>query len=279
MKSSIRLKAPAVLANARFVQAASRSRFPASTPGILVLAVVFALAVGTGVTDVQAGIVPPFVTVQFGTDSSNLETATIEFPNLPEPLPKPFTVSIADPVELRDGQDNLIGTIEDLDITIDPDPLVIMNFAVLAGNFPANFNITSALVNFPALVNPTAFASAGFSATDGSTPGNGVSVDLISPNTGLFTAEYNGGTEFAALLAGQSTAVPTTISSSSDTGFPPGVLNATVSSIQSHFDFRLSANDRLAGNGRFEVLIPEPSSLMILIVGLLASCRFVRRLS
>lgn len=275
MNTKKEMSALASLVGAKVVVLASRSRFPVGTSDAFTLALVFALAVCASV-NLSAGIMGPIVTVAFGTDANDLETAAIDFGNAPDPIPDKYTWVLAEPQELKDSNGRLIGTIENLDLTLDADPMVVMNFAVAAGNYSATFNISSAVVSFPPLTNPDAFASAGFVLTDGSpSPGNGMSVKEIAPNNGLYTAEYNGGTEYAAMLATQVSMSPGTIASASDTeGF--AVLNDTVSSIQSRFDFRLSANDRLAGNGRFEV-IPEPSSLIIVMAGLLVGCWITRK--
>ena len=175
-------------------------------------------------------------------------------------------------LDLRGGEGGeVLATIEDLVVELDGDPAVSLDFAVAAGNTPTLFTITSAMVSFPPRLNPTAFASAGVTLTDGAPlPGDGASLTPVSPNTGLYQAMYNGGTIYANLFAPLNLLGPGTISASTDTGFQ--TISGAVGDIQASFAFTLSADDSASGTSRFEIfgpLVPEPSTTVLLACGLI----------
>jgi len=228
------------------------------------LSVVWAVAFAVCVSSANAGILG-VVTVEADTGGDTY-TAEILIENGPDPGTKNFTWSLPDPLEIVDGQQNVILTIDNLSVMLDADPVVTANFAVTAGNFPANVSITTGIASFAALTNPDAAAGASIAFTDGSIPGNGVSGGLTGSNSGMFIATYNGSSTYAQLLGAMSTSGFTT-GMSSDTG-PFSTLAASVTSIEASFEFSVTANDSAAGNGRFEVLIPEPSSIALISLAL-----------
>lgn len=160
-----------------------------------------------------------------------------------------------------------IGSINNAVVGLMGDPVVSLSFAVNAGNAATTFTLTTALVSFSPLTNVTAYASAGVTLTDGNAlPGNGASLDLVPPRTGLYQATYNGGTTFIELLASQSKSGPGSISAASNSGILS--IAGAVTDIQASYSFTLSADDDASGTSRFEVTgVPEPSTFALLLCG------------
>ena len=90
--------------------------------------------------------------------------------------------------------------------------------------------------------------------------------------------QYNGGTVFSQLVPGFTVGPLGSSASSQNSGLQ--TITGSVSSIQSFFDFTLSANDEASGTSNFAVT-PEPSSLVLLlgaaVMGLLGARRGMRR--
>jgi hypothetical protein len=184
----------------------------------------------------------------------------------PVPANPPDTINYAHPdvVVLRDQNQAIIGTVDDIAVNLDGDPVASISFVATAGASPTTFSVSSAVVTFPAITNPAASATAEVTLTDTST--NGASLTPVSPNTGVFLPTYNGSTIYTQLIG------TTTISSggsiTANGAFNDPIAGA-VSSIQARFNFTLSAADVASGTGRFEV-IPEPTTLVLLAAG--AAC-------
>jgi hypothetical protein len=151
----------------------------------------------------------------------------------------------------------VIGSIDEMTVELDGDPVASISFTATAGSSDTTFSLSSATVGFPTLTNPPASSDAELTLTDiGS---DGVSVSVVSPNSGLFKSVYNGSSAFSELLGNIS------ISGGSTTimGDSSGTIAGPVSSIQAVWTFKLSANDQVSGAGTFEVVIPEPSTLLL----------------
>ena len=242
--------------------------------GILMLA----MLLGYGMTSVaNAEFVGSIVTV----DVSNSHGSASEswpIPDLPPQASSKAHWALQERAILRGGQGNeIIATIEDLVVNLDGDPVVSLDFAVNAGNFDTTFTITSATVGFAPISNPLAFASAGVTLTDGDPlPGDGAALNLIPPNTGLYQATYNSGTVFANLLPSPlSLPGAGTTDDSDDSGVQ--IIAGSVTDIQTSFSFKLSADDSASGTSQFEVVIPEPSTSILIVFGFLGLLACHRR--
>jgi hypothetical protein len=159
------------------------------------------------------------------------------------------------------------GAITYLKLTGADDPEVGIEFGVRAGSLAQTYSFSDVL-SFASMVNPTAYASAGITLTDRpSVPGAAV--------TGLFTggktnqARYNGSSVFANLVSDFS------ILSGSDTRneekgneFSMITINDTLTSIETEFNFTLSAKDSASGTSTFAV-VPEPATICLLGLGVL----------
>jgi hypothetical protein len=160
----------------------------------------------------------------------------------------------------------VIGTIRGLDIELNGDPGVSLGFFVTANAAPTHITVRSSLVTFGALVNPQAFASAGVTVTDNDE--DGASVAGLFPGTLAYEAMYNGSSVFANLVS--PVVAPANSSATVSDRFPAvgfSTIAGAVSSIQTQFDFMLSANDSASGTSRFNVVVPEPAGIVLGLLG------------
>jgi hypothetical protein len=192
---------------------------------------------------------------------------------MPQNPPDQISYTHPDRIMLFDqAAQKVIGAIDNLSIRLDGDPAVSITFAATAGAFGTTFTINSATVSFPAITNPPASADAEVTLTDTST--NGATLTLVGTNAGAFLPNYNGGTLFASLIGAQSLASGGSVTVAEGTG--PQTIAGAVSSIQGRFQFTLSAADTLSGEGNF-IVVPEPATIGLLVVGLAVGIAFARR--
>jgi hypothetical protein len=158
----------------------------------------------------------------------------------------------------------LDGFIDTFKLTMDADPEVGIEFGVRAGSVATTFSILSEVVNFGALVNPVAFASAGVTLTDRS-PAGATIVGLFQDGK-IHQARYNGTTVFANLANGFTIANGTQTNSEAQPPSGSQTIGDTLTSIESEFYFTLSARDSASGTSTF-VVVPEPTTMALLALG------------
>ncbi len=234
---------------------------------LFVASAAFAVAVASFVGSASADFIGSYITIE-ATNSNG--TASYSAP-LPTAAALKAQWALGNTMELRGGPNNdVIATIDDLEITLDGDPQVILNFAVTAGASDTNFTISSAVVSFPTLNNPLGKATTAMTLTDNNL--NGAALTVKAPNVnGMYRAMYNGSVIFTEEIGNISIGGGST---SADNGNPPFVvIPAAVSSIQSNYSFTLSSLDSASGTSNFTVLIPEPASLVLLSMGCIAMLR------
>ncbi len=238
-------------------------------PRILICGVIFALAAAAlrpGAA--RAEFIGNLITVEaVNSDGRGVWQIPVP-PNSPDMVDYTHPV----PVELRDAENMLIGTIDDVMVHLDGDPVASVSFVATAGAFPTTFSVSSAVVSFPAILNPSANAQATVTLTDTST--NGASLTPVAPNTGVFLPTYNGSTLFFPLVGPQTISMGGMVTASEDTGNQ--TILGSVSSIQARFNFTLSAMDVANGFGRFEV-VPEPGTIALAAVAAAVGALALRR--
>jgi hypothetical protein len=175
------------------------------------------------------------------------------------------------PVALMSNGQQL-GTIKELEVQSDVDPYVNLFVDVQAGATDTTFDIASSVVSFAPLLNPNAYASAGITLTSDY---HGATITGLFDGGKTYQARYNGSTVYANLLNGFSIAAN---DSGNNDDRSPAIGTQTildsVSSIESEFNFILSANEQASATSRFEVdAVPEPATLSLLILGGLALLR------
>jgi hypothetical protein len=178
----------------------------------------------------------------------------------------PFTWALPEPVSIYSSQNPsvLLATVDSLNLTLDGDPQVVLNFAVTAGNANTVFSMSSALVAFGSLTNPASFATAGIGVTDNDS--NGGSATGLFPGSKAYQASYNGGNIFANLISPVVAPVDDSgIGSERNPLVGTIPIPGSVTSIKGAFNFLLTANDSAAGTSRFNI-VPEPSSVILALM-------------
>jgi hypothetical protein len=190
----------------------------------------------------------------------------------------PFFWSLEAPIQIVADQNpaTVLATVRSLNLVLDGDPQVVLNFAVTAGAANTNFSILSSLVSFSTLVNPPAIATAGVTVTDNNS--NGGSATGLFPGGKLYQATYNGSSTFADLVT---TVVTPANNSATNSETFPGVgltpIPGGVTSIQTEFNFTLTARDSASGTSNFFLVVPEPSTGLLALVGCVAVGLGLRR--
>ena len=212
---------------------------------------------------------------QNGTDSGSYQVAVPSFTDQ-------FQYNLPSPVGVySSGTGALLGTIKELQITMDGDPGITLGFNVDATNVATHVTFSSAVLAFAPLTSVQAFASAAITVTDNDS--NGATASGLLPGGTAYQAQYNGGPIFTNLILTPVTSPVDGSTTASDrtpltgtTGIP-----GIVSSIHSQFDFMLSPNDSASGTSRFNVtgtvVTPEPSTLVLALTGALGLMWRLRR--
>ena len=188
----------------------------------------------------------------------------------------PYTWALPSPVSVYSDTNQLIGTIRGLDVELNGDPGVSLGFFVTATAATTHITVTSSLVSFGAIVNPLAFASAGITVTDNDS--DGASVTGLYPASLAYQANYNGSSVFTNLVSPISAGIDSSATISDR--FPLAGFSSiagAVTSIQTQFDFMLSPNDSASGTSRFTVVVPEPASVVLALLGAAAVAIVARR--
>lgn len=145
------------------------------------------------------------------------------------------------------------------------DPQVNLNFAVQAGAVTTTFHISSAVMGFSTLTNPTATASVSVSVTDFN--GNGATYNRVAANPGTYLAQYDG---FAGTRSGTTyvEVLPNIVvagafgSNTTPSNNGPNVI-ASASDMSSSYEFTLTPFDLASGTSTY-IITPEPASLVLL---------------
>jgi hypothetical protein len=184
-------------------------------------------------------------------------------------------VTPSSPVAIGDA-----GTLKMLTVDVDNDPGVKLNFNVSSPNSTSTFTISSPVLSFAPIVNPTGFASSALTLTDNTGDNNGgtytggtLTGNLPTGSGGnAYEADYNGSTDFAN-LNGNFSATGTTVSDGGATRSPLSgntTVAGTVSSISSQYGFTLSPLMSASGTSNFSLNppnnIPEPTTAAIALV-------------
>lgn len=169
-------------------------------------------------------------------------------------------------IELASGGATL-GRITELELGVVGDPVVTLRFSLDSDDSSTVWTITSTVVNFSALASPWAYASAAITVTSDS---DGAVLTGQFAQNKAYEAKYNGTATYADLVSSISAPADDSVTGrerSPAAGW--STIAGSVSSIQSEFKFTLTAGDSASGTSRFEV-VPEPSGLMALAVGLVS---------
>jgi hypothetical protein len=184
-----------------------------------------------------------------------------------EPIPWNSNVMFPTGIDImaEDHQDILLAHLGGLTVACQGDPVVTLGFAVTAGAYPASFSFSSPLMTFDPLSSTEAYAEAGILVT--------------GPTGRTLWGSYTGGKAYKALYNNSTTIfsylVDTPITSYSGGNTGTQTLPGTITSMQSKFQFILSAGATASGSSYYEIetTIPEPASVLLLGLGGLALIR------
>ncbi|GAB5496180.1 MAG: hypothetical protein Phyf2KO_12600 [Phycisphaerales bacterium] len=180
--------------------------------------------------------------------------------------------TLANPIDVDDGNGQNVFTLDSAGITIIADPVIDLNFNVIAGMANTVFSVDSAVLSFAPLGSTIGRATAAVSVTDL----NGDGASFTPVGGGAYGAFYNGGgTLFQELISSTVTADPFSTATANDVFPAVGYqsIGTTLTDIQSEWNFTLSAGDVASGTSSFEV-IPAPASA---VLGLAALAGLRRR--
>lgn len=179
-------------------------------------------------------------------------------------------------IDIMDDEGDIIASLTSASVGFVADPIVTLAFDVVAGAADTTFSISSGLLSFPTIFGATARASTGLTLTAAGQDNGAVLTGNIGDTGGSsWESRYNGllpapaGTQFREYISGLSTAVPGGSTSTSATSGPFVALADPVSSMSTRYGFRLSALDSASGTSVF-VIVPEPASIALVAIGLLA---------
>ena len=180
---------------------------------------------------------------------------------------------LQNPVTMYNNNNVALGTITALKVSSLADPAVNVFFAFENSTALKETNlIASTTLAFAPITNPLAYATAGVTLT---TDDNGGAITGRFPSGiggKVYEASYNGGTQVFADLVADGTLnllgpglTPTASDRFPGSGYSP--ISGTVSDITGTFNYDLTDGDQISGTSRFEVIVPEPITLSLLVMG------------
>lgn len=188
-----------------------------------------------------------------------------------------FDQPVHTPTEVLTTSGDCLATIYQMDSAFEPDPSINLHFSVQAGSSDTTFTISSAVIDFPAIINPQTIASSSLTLSD--VNGDGATLTGLESGGKAFKTIYNDGVSYACLNSSYSFTNPFDGKVESDRQPINGSDNPldTFTSIQSEYQFTLSANDQASGTSTFNVdPIPEPLTVVGVLTGLAGLGGYVR---
>ncbi len=210
------------------------------------------------------------IDAEYGTDTGSVE---YYFP-VGTVIEGTYSWNLDEPVAIMNAANTLqLTTVETLNLVYNADPAVTLNFSVVAGNYGSNITVTSAVITFDPIVKPYAYATAAVTVTDNNF--NGAALTGLLANGAAYEARYNNpAITWAGLLTSPVSAATGDTGNANDRrpALPTiwETIPTTVDRISSQFKFHLTASDSASGTSRFEVIVPEPASLGLLLMAGLA---------
>jgi len=178
-----------------------------------------------------------------------------------------FTFDFSSGLDINDEFGQPIARLNRARFTAIEDPQIGLIFDVTAGNIDTVFSISSGLLSFPAINPAEGTAAATVTLTDAGNNGGALLAGTGgSLGNRAYLAEANG-LQFAALVGPTITVINSggsQFGSGNTGGFQP---MGSVSNMQAHFNFGLTANDSASGTSIYVVrAIPEPATIAMLVI-------------
>jgi hypothetical protein len=154
------------------------------------------------------------------------------------------------------------------------DPAISLGFALQGGSTPTLVTISSALLTFGTMTNPTAHSSAAMTITDTSADGTGVTMHGNTIGPFAYQANYNGLVPAGSLYSlhcPDFASIPPG-SSDSENGNNNAGIAGNVSSMSASWSFVITPFDSVSGTSNFSI-VPTPGVLALLGIGGLAVAR------
>ncbi len=249
--------------------------------------IVAGLAVAAAGGSAMAAITPsnPLIHVDFTAGALNgfvdIDLSDINVQSIPGTayfypgVPAPFTIfDTANPLQaIAQGTVGILAYSPDYAMIgppgTDPEYRIDLNFSIesLAG-VAGVANVVSSNVAFPGISGATGVVSTSFSATDSNADGSLAVVGQFA-GANMWNASYNGGTPFATILQGGSSAiVGDTVVGAVPAG-APGAIPGTVSSMATAYSFSVTAGDSVSGTSTF-IIVPTPGAAALIAFGSVA---------
>ncbi len=178
---------------------------------------------------------------------------------------------LSDKMSVYNPDQSLLFEVDHLEAWLDSDPQILLSFAVTAGNTDTTFTFTSATVNFAALTNPAATATAAITLTDSNGNG-GTFTGGYAGNTLAYTADTDLG-NYATLVPNGSVG---SFLSGTSSGNLIAPISGTVTQMTSEFKFTVTRFDTASGTSNFTI-VPEPAGLLAMASGLLGMAGLLRK--
>lgn len=187
-----------------------------------------------------------------------------------------FFWSVDHPLDICAPGGAVIGQFGPASVAFYADPQVNLGFAVQATDSATSFTISSSLLSFPTISPAAARADAAFTLQD--FMGFGATLTGAGPGGGAYLTQYNGfvpgGTTFGEGISFMQVLPPDVLTTLNYASDPMGLYLpiGAASDMSSQIAFTLSPFAFASGSANFEI-IPEPTALLLMLVGLVAARR------
>lgn len=204
---------------------------------------------------------------EFGTAYAEISMDSFTYTEASNPADSTWEWNLEAPIDLYDGDGDLIASLSEAHGFYKADPIVTLGFFVTAGGADTHFTITSALLSFGMINGAVGQASVGMTLTDADH--NGATMTGNYDEGKAYRAYYNGFAPGGSVFTSQ---IGTYSVGSGGSDVRAGVdgfraVGANVSDMSAQFDFTVTANDLAGGTARYEV-VPEPASIGAIAMGL-----------
>jgi hypothetical protein len=188
-----------------------------------------------------------------------------------------FFWSVDHPLDICAPDGSVIGQFGPASVAFYADPQVYLGFSIQATDSATAFTLTSALLSFPTMPSALARADAAFTLQD--FMGFGATLVGAGPGGGAYLTQYNGyvpgGTTFGEGIPFMQVLPPAILTTANYASDPLGQFLpiGSASDMSSQIAFTLSPFAFASGSANYEIIIPEPTALLLMVAGLMVARR------